>query len=59
MKRNFVKTSDEYTANLLREAGLTELAKEGEKWVFINDVDKVNFSNDEMKKCHTTDILCL
>ena len=58
MKQNFVKTSDEYTANLLREAGLTELPKEGNKWVFINDGDKKNFSISGMKECHTTDILC-
>ena len=56
-KHNFVKTSDEYTASLLREAGLPELAKEGDKWVFLNDPDKINFSMDDVKGCQTTDVL--
>ena len=58
MKNNFIKTSDEQTANLLREAGLQELPKEGDKWVFVNS-DKVTFSSsDIMKKMSYTNILC-
>lgn len=53
----FVKTSDEETANLLRASGLTELEKEADKWVFINEPNKIQFSNDKMKDAHTTDIL--
>lgn len=55
--KQFIKTSDEHTATLLRNSGLIELAKEGNKWVFINENDKVKFSADKMKECFTTDIL--
>lgn len=57
MKGKFVKTSDEHTANLLREAGLHELAKEGDKWVFVADAEKMEFSSDE-KKINYTNKLC-
>lgn len=53
----FIKTSDEHTAILLREAGLPELAKEGNKWVFVNDHDNVVFSSDENKKMFYTNKL--
>ena len=43
----FVKTSDEHTADLLRKAGFQELAKEGKRWVFINEVGKLNFSDKD------------
>lgn len=56
MKNKFVKTSDENTAKILREAGLHELAKEGNKWVFINEPDKVVFSSDD-NAMHYTNIL--
>lgn len=59
MQKKFIKTSDEYTANMLRESGLHELAKEGSKWVFINQPDKMTFSIDDMKDVHQTDILYL
>lgn len=55
--KKFIKTDDEATAKVLREAGLTELAKEGAKWVFINEPNKIQFSSEEIKGCHTTDIL--
>lgn len=57
MDKKFIKTSDEETANLLRASGLMELAKEGDKWVFVNEINKKNFSKDKMKDAHTTDIL--
>lgn len=56
--KKFVKTSDEQTANLLRDAGLHELAKEGNKWVFVNEPDKLNFSADETKNIEQSNILC-
>ena len=34
---NFIKTSDKEVALLLRKEGYTELSKEGDKWVFLND----------------------
>ena len=57
MKEKFIKTNDEYTANLLRESGFKELAKEGSKWVFINDPDKITFSTDNLRDVHKTNIL--
>lgn len=57
MEKKFIKTSDEETANLLRASGLMELAKEGDKWVFVNEINKIQFSKDKMKDAHTTDIL--
>lgn len=57
MDKKFIKTSDEETANLLRASGLMELAKEGDKWVFVNEINKIQFSKDKMKDAHTTDIL--
>lgn len=54
--KKFVKTSDEQTANLLRDAGLHELAKEGNKWVFVNEQSKITFSLED-KKLSFTDIL--
>lgn len=54
--KNFIKTSDEETAKLLRNSGLYELAKEGNFWVFVNS-DKINFSSEEMK-VNYSDRLC-
>lgn len=45
----FVKTSDEETAQRLRQAGFVELAKEGSRWVFLNEIGKVDFSQSDMK----------
>lgn len=58
MKKNFIKTTDKHTAELLREAGLKELAKEGNRWVFINEPNKLDFSTDDQKNIHATNILC-
>lgn len=43
---NFLKTSDESTAKLLRDSGLQELPKEGLFFVFINN-GKMNFSDNK------------
>lgn len=53
---NFVKTSDEHTAILLREAGLLELEKERDRWVFANCPNKIEFASDNMKM-HYTNVL--
>lgn len=53
---NFVKTSDEHTADLLRKAGLLELEKEGNMWVFVNIQNNVEFASDNMKM-HFTNVL--
>lgn len=49
MENHFIKTSDEHTAKLLRDAGYVELAKEGNRFVFINDISKADFSSSDMK----------
>lgn len=56
MKDNFVKTSDSDTAEKLKTNGFTEVSKEGEFFVFLND-GKQNFSKDDNKKMIHTNIL--
>lgn len=53
MENHFIKTDDEHTANLLRQSGLHELAKEGSKWVFIAEQDKIDFSSSDLKMFYT------
>lgn len=55
--KHFIKTSDEQTAQLLRDAGLQELDKDGGLWVFINEPTKIDFSSNDMKNVHSTNIL--
>ena len=46
-EKHFVKTTDPDMAEYLRKAGFVELAKEGSRWVFINEVNKmIGFSAD-------------
>ena len=45
----FVNTSDSAVADELRKAGFTELPKEGNMFVFLND-GHANFSDDDKKK---------
>ena len=52
-QKHFVKTSDPETAKALRDIGLQELAKEGSRWVFINEPNKMSFSSKEMKLNYT------
>jgi len=44
-KDYFVKTNDKDTADILRESGFVELEKEGDKWVFLNNSGKADFSS--------------
>ena len=49
--KHFIKTDDAHTAELLRDAGLYELAKEGDRWVFVNSVEKkIDFSSSNKSK---------
>ncbi len=57
MKNKFIKTNDANTAKLLRDSGLMELAKEGDKWVFVNEKDKLKFEVDDLDGCHVSNIL--
>lgn len=58
-KDYFVKTTDEETAKYLRQMGFTELPKDGDRWVFLNSVDKANFSTEKLKKVNFSNIACL
>lgn len=53
MKDKFINTEDEETANLLRELGYSELPKNGNKWVFINQPGKMEFASDDMDIFYT------
>ena len=52
-KKNFIKTSDKEIWLLLKKKGYTELPKEGDKWVFLNDKD-FNFSNHDKNNMEYT-----
>lgn len=48
MERHFVKTKDPDVAEQLRDAGFIELAKEGNRFVFLNEptkIDRLNFAD--------------
>lgn len=53
-KQFFIHTSDEETAEKLRELGYEELPKEGTQWVFINNAS-LTFSSDDSMKVNFTD----
>lgn len=55
-KQLFVKTTDEYTANLLIKQNFTLLSFDGKVWTFVNDVNKKHVFDD--KKLIYTDKLC-
>ena len=44
-QKHFVKTKDPDVAKQLREAGFIELAKEGNRFVFINEINKIDRLN--------------
>lgn len=48
-KQFFIHTSDEETAEKLRQLGYEELPKEGSQWVFINNSNLSFSSEDDMK----------
>ena len=49
MKANFINTTDIETADLLRRLGFKELPKSGNRFVFINEPNKIQFSSENMK----------
>lgn len=49
MKANFINTTDIETADLLRKLGFKELPKSGNRFVFINEPNKIQFSSENMK----------
>lgn len=55
-KQFFIHTSDEETAEKLRELGYEELPKEGTQWVFINNTNLTFSADDSMKVNFTNKI---
>ena len=53
---NFIRTTDELTANELRKAGFKELAKQGNAFCFLND-KKVSFSAEIEKNLKYTNAI--
>lgn len=49
MKSHFINTTDIETADLLRKLGFKELPKSGDRFVFINEPNKIQFSSENMK----------
>ena len=56
MKGTFINTTDEHTAEILRSLGFKELPKSGNRFVFVNEPNKMQFSSSDMKM-NFTDIL--
>ena len=56
MDKNFVKTSSEDTAQIMRKEGFVELPKEGNFFVFLNS-GKMSFA--ENKDVVYSDKICL
>lgn len=52
-QKHFINTTDENVAKRLREYGFPELPKNGNKWVFVNELpDDKNihtFANEDLK----------
>lgn len=49
MKSHFINTTDIETADLLRKLGFKELPKSGDRFVFINEPNKIQFSSENLK----------
>ena len=54
--KNFIRTTDEQTAEELRKAGFKELTKQGNAFCFLND-KKVTFSAEVEKNLKYTNAL--
>lgn len=52
MKKRFILTQDEKTAELLKENGFTFVKKEGKTYAYIND-GKLTFSSEGRKIVYT------
>lgn len=53
-KKKFIKTSDKEIWLLLKKEGYTELKKENDMWVFLNDKN-FKFSNHDLNNMFFTD----
>ncbi len=54
--KNFIRTTDEQTANELRKAGFKELPKQGRAFCFLNN-QKVTFSAETEKNLKYTNAM--
>lgn len=52
MKKKFILTQEEATADLLKANGFTLIKKEGKTYAFVND-GKLNFSTEGHKMVYT------
>lgn len=51
--KQFINTVDPDTADILRKYGFKELPKSGNKYVFINEPNKIQFSSQDMQMSYT------
>ena len=59
MKQNFIKTSDESTAETLRELNYQQVDFSNGIYTFLN-TDKINFSDDiDKSKIQYSNMLCV
>ena len=56
-KKNFIKTNDPETADMLRKAGFIELPKEQNRFVFLNEVGKMDFTQGNTKVSFDNNLL--
>lgn len=54
-----IQTSDEATAQRLRDEGLVELEKQGKFYIFINENKLAFSSNVDQSKLNYTNKLCI
>ena len=52
MKKKFILTQEEQTAELLKKSGFTFKGKQGKTFLFIND-GMLNFSTEEQRVVYT------
>ena len=60
-KMQFIRTTDESTAEILRSSGYTELTEQSTTcYCFLNDGKLTFDKNEEMtKKIHFTNVMCI
>ena len=56
-EKPFIATNDAETAEMLRKLGFHELAKQGDRWMFVNQTGDMKFDSKDSKVTYT-DILC-
>ena len=54
--KHFICTTDPDTAKMLKKLGYEELPKQGNRWMFLNNQDKIVFSSDNFKLHYTNNL---